>query len=145
MKEKSNPNKVHKPNKEFKEGDIVLAKRMSMRKGDLPFHREHYKVVSGSNSGYTIINNAGKSYRRHAADLKLIPNVTPNSPAMRRPQQLTLPDYISPSCRVKFGVPEPVLEEPMPPPPRPIVRRRHQHRVPQRSSARLAHQRSLSM
>ena len=58
---------------QFIPGNIVFAKRMSTKKGQLPFCSDHYKILSGNNNGYTIMDEKGKTYRRHSSHLKLLP------------------------------------------------------------------------
>ena len=140
----SNPGKTRNPH--FQVGDIVLAKRYTVRKGQLPFYTDHYKVVSGNLDGYTIMNENGNKYRRHASDLKLLPEGTFVMPQKPKP---VIPTYVSPLCRTRIRIAHPTnptnndnpqRDGPPPPPPR---RRRQVPPAPVRSSTRIAERRSM--
>jgi len=58
----------------FQPGDVVLVKRIIVRKGDLPFHPGTHKVLSGKYHSYTVLAENGKTYRRHGSHLRLVPS-----------------------------------------------------------------------
>ena len=116
----------------FKAGDVVLVKRMNIRKGQLPFCTEKFLVLSGNHHGFTIQSENGKKYQRHSSHLRLVPDGKFNltRPVPRTNARNNTSDIVNTNGRVRIYLEDPhtnvnveqVLTEPIQHIPQPLNR-----------------------